>query len=776
MTVDVLTNRYANTRIGANTHETRLNTSTVEIRQFGKLFTRTLDGDLYAQPLVVTGLNIAGKTRNVVYLATARNWVYAYDADDYDACIPLWSRNLGAPVPRDAIFENYLNFASDIGITSTPVIERDAHGGGTMYVVYKTRTVADGTSTFYYRLQALDILTGQDRPDPGTFTNITATVSKEDGSSLAFDPHWHLNRPGLLLQKGVIYIAFGSHGDVGTFYGWIMAYDARTLQQIAAYNTAPDWGQGGVWQSGTGLAADDDGFVYVVVGNGQKPSVNAQQKPPIPQPSMIVEPVYGNCLLKMMLVRHGDAGSLKVVDWFTASDTMHLNEFDTDFIGGPVLFDAPPVPGSSGQLLLGGGKDGKFYLADRNNLGRFMLPANTTILQAEPLCVYHIHGAPVLWKDAHGQWVAYVWSEKDFLKALRFNGKTFDARPLSTSVYGFPQDELRMPGGILAVSSNGDQDGSAIVWASHPTDDDGMNKTVRGTLRAYDARDLNRELWTSDMDAEGLDRVGSFAKFCPPVVANGKVYLATFSRELVVYGLFADIGRKPRDQDCGLFRLQAVTAGPPVQQSGSYACSRYDLRITGQGIGGTSDNFLFAYVNRDSDNEPVIRITARFEGINAPNYPHARAGVMIRKFDEPGHLPPLRFAAMLITNQNQALFLHRDADGAAAAQDGPIDVTIPCFIRLTGQKVEGAVGFVDFTGEVSQDGLTWKAVSAVTRIKIDGELMTGLAVTAQTGPAPDVSTMQAHACFSKAEVVPDISNMTAAPAMLLEEHPAPGGS
>jgi hypothetical protein len=772
MAVHVLTNRYNSARTGANMAETLLDTKSVAVTTFGKLFTRTVDGDLYAQPLIVSNVIVSDATRNVVFLATARNWVYAYDADVPDSCLPLWARNLGQPVPRDDIFENYLNFASYIGVTSTPVIEIDGRGGGTMYVVYKVRTITQGVKSFTYYLRALDITTGEDRTGANNPSVIAATAPKSDGTTIIFDPKWHLNRPGLLLSNGIIYMAFGSHGDVGNFYGWIMAYDSQTLKQVASYNTAPDWGQGGVWQSGTGLAADEDGYIYAVVGNGERPSTNAKKNPPILPPRNILKPVYGNSILKMELNQSGGKASLDVVDWFTASDTMNLNELDNDFIGGPVLFDVPPVDGSSGHLIIGGGKDGKIYLGDRNFLGSWMADINKRILQAEKLCRFHIHGAPVIWENSKGETVAFVWSEKDFLRALRFNGKTFDAKPITTSVYGFPEDELRMPGGILTVSANGVQQGTAIVWASHPTDDDGMNQTVLGTLRAFDASNLNNELWNSDMDAEGADRVGSFAKFCPPVVANGKVYLATFSRELVVYGLLSEIGKKPRDQDCGIFQLQGISfAGAPVQQSGSYACTRYDLRITGQGLGDGKDSFQFAFVSRDSDNEPEISITARVDGINASNYPNPYAGVMIRKF---GDTTPnfqtnaTRYAAVIVTKDKKVLFLHRDVDGGTTTKDGPVLVTFPCFVRLTATKLEEEPGFIEFVGEYSDDGIDWKRVSAMTKIAIDGRLMVGLAVTAQIGSVADTTTDQAHASFSRVAVVPAISNVTSSPPMMFD--------
>jgi hypothetical protein len=496
----------------------------------------------------------------------------------------------------------------------------------------------------------------------------------------------------------------------------------------------------------------------VVVGNGESPSTNAAKKPPIPTPPTIQQPLYGNAILKLGLVRERNGARFNVVDWFSASNVMDLNEHDTDFVGGPILFEAPDGDRPPRKLILGGGKDGKFYLANRSQLGGWMLGPNTRILQEDQVCTFHIHGAPVVWKNSNGEIAAFVWSEKDYLKKLPFNVDKFLARPLSTSVYGFPQDELRMPGGMLALSWDGQQDETAIVWAYHPTDDDAMNKTVDGTLRAFDARDLNRELWNSDMDAQGIDRVGSFAKFCPPIVANGKVYLSTFSRELAVYGLFSKASKPSRQDMAGIFELRGI--GPGVQQSGSYSCSRYDLRVSGQGISGSQDSFLFAHVCRDSNQESVISVSARVDGINASQYPAARAGVMIRKFDQQGGDLSRRFAALVITNQNKVLFLHRDQEGGMVQQDGPIDVTLPCFVRVSANRSD-APGCFDLEAEYSLDGVRWeRPVNALTRVQLDGRVMIGLIATAQTGPTPDTDILEAHASFSKIVVVPTESTVT----------------
>jgi hypothetical protein len=750
LAINVCTNRYDNSRSGQNPNETQLNPANVSLGTFGKLFARTVDGDLYAQPLIASGLFIHKTKRNVVFLATSRNWVYAYDADVPEEIVPLWSRQLGPPVPRNAILENNLNFASEVGITSTPAIELNGRGGGTLYVVAKNLTFVAGDPVFSYQLHALNLLTGKSRQRPFAQTTIQASLTSPAGRRIVFDPKMQLNRPGLLLLDGVLYLAFGSHADQGTFYGWIMAYEAATLKQLAVYNTAPDWGQGGVWQSGTGLAGDKEGFVYAVVGNGEKPS----NHPASPEP--ITAPLYGNALLKLKLDQRSNA--FAIVDWFTASDWRELNENDRDFVGGPILFEASSDSGAKRQLILGGGKDGKFYLADRSNLGGYMAGKNTRILQEEPLCNFHIHGAPIAWKTAEGDIVAFVWSEKDHLKALAFKGMKFDGTPLSKSDYGFPLDELRMPGGILCLSWDGKRSDSAIVWASHPTDDDAMNKTVDGTLRAFAAGDLTRELWNSDMDARGTDRVGSFAKFCPPVVANGKVYLSTFSRELAVYGLFSEIGQQARSDEIGIFELRVI--GPGVQQSGFYSCSRYTLQVSGAGIGGVRDSFLFAHVARDSDHETVIAVTARIDGINAAQYPGAACGIMIRKFEEDTDPAIHRFAAILVTAKVGVQFVYRKQDGEAVQQSDAVDINLPCFVSLTATKNGGTAGVVDFRATLSSDGSNWKALADPISIQIDGRLMVGLVATAQSGTAPEPTNSAAQASFSHVAVVPAISDVT----------------
>ena len=484
------------------------------------------------------------------------------------------------------------------------------------------------------KLYALDLLTGQDRIAP---TRIEVDLLP-GRPGIAFSPKFNLNRPGLLLQNGVVYLAFGSHDDNGDYCGWILAYDAKMLKQLAAYNTTPDWGEGGIWQSGTGLAGDGE-CVYAVVGNGKE---TGDRTPPNP----VTKPEYGNALLKLKL--DATAGVLKIVDWFTTKNVFAQNDDDVDLIGGPVLFEAETGPkGERRSFLLGGGKDGHFYLAYRDKLGCWT-PDNSGILQAKQLCEYHIHGAPVVWSSGRGNTFAYVWSERDALKSFKLGSQGFGP-PRQFSEVRFPVMEDRMPGGILTLSWDGTDPESAILWASHPTRENAMNKTVAGTLRAFKATDLTRELWNSDMDPAGDDRIGSFAKFSPAVVANGRVYIGTFSRELAVYGLLDE----PRF-DMGDFELRNIG---DVDKLGSYAAGRYVLKLGGAGIGVLPEGFLFA--NREHNlADSDLKLTARFVGFNVDHLATpARAGLLVRDGFEAGKGA---MVALVIDRDGHAFVLARD--------------------------------------------------------------------------------------------------------------------
>jgi hypothetical protein len=487
---------------------------------FGKLFEREVDGDIYAQPLLKTNVLIPGAgMRNVVYVATAKNSLYAFDADSPDAQKPFWchSRELfGDPVPKDDVTdmpkdEKYLNFATTVGIVSTPVIDPQTK---TIYVVANSKKGND----FSFQIHAFDIATGREKTEMNSPSNVTAAVlgngvGNVDGR-IAFHPRKMLNRPGLLLVGGVLYLAFTSHLDGEPkfeYHGWIMAYDAQTLKQISVLCTTPDGIQGGIWQSGAGLAAEErEGtypLLYVVIANGSSTGRNFGES---------VAQLYPGPLLS-------------VKQAFIPKDAAYLDDHDLDLSTGPLLL--PGLP-----LLVACSKEGACYVLDRADMHLVQkFPAGVNSYGGDRPS--NIHGTPVVWWDANNLLHLFVWGEEDFPRAFAFDGARF--QPAGRGNVRAP--EKSMPGGMLSLSANGRTLDSAIVWASVPFKGDANLQTVPGILRAFDALDLTKELWNSEQNP-ARDRVGMFAKFCPPVVANGKVYLATFNdgsqpNKLVVYGL-----------------------------------------------------------------------------------------------------------------------------------------------------------------------------------------------------------------------------------------------
>ncbi len=503
---NVLTHRYDLGRTGANLNETRLNVANVNPRQFGKLFSRAVAGQVYAQPLYVSQVEFADQSiRNVVYVATEHNSVYAFDADDAEAVEPLWQVNLGTSVLSTEISSNYRDLMPEVGITGTPVIDLASQ---TIYLVAKSKNIDDGS--YHQRLHALHLSTGQEQP--GSPVEITASVAGTGAGSVdgkvVFDPLYQLNRPGLLLLNGVVYVAFGSHGNRGPHHGWLLAYDASTLEQVAVFNTTPDSEGGSIWQSGQGLVADGEGNIYLTTGNGPFDLQDGKRE-------------YGNCALKF-----STQNGLSLVDYFTPHNTEVLNQFDIDLgAGGPVL-----LPGVN--RLLFAGKDTVLRVLDTEDLGGFN-PTDRIVQQFQP-SPGRLFGAPVYWESPTYGKVIYYWAAGDALKVYKLlGGKLQEFETALSPVMTVAGISNAAP---LSLSANGGKPATGILWATGSLQGDANRNTVPGVLRAIDASDITRELWNSELNAE-RDSLGSFAKFCPPTVANGKVYVATFSGQLQVYGL-----------------------------------------------------------------------------------------------------------------------------------------------------------------------------------------------------------------------------------------------
>jgi hypothetical protein len=509
----VLTQRNDDGRTGNNLSETELTTATVEARRFGKLFSRAVDGDIYAQPLYVAGLRVDGqdRPRNVVFTATQHNSVYAFDADDAAAGTPLWHVNLGPSVPSHEIgmLDNgpYRDISPEIGITGSPVIDLETR---TLWVAAKTRKSDGGIRQV---LAAVDIASG--RQKPGSPVEIRATVRGKGvgstGGALAFNPRTSNQRASLLLHRGVLYVAWASHADIQPYHGWVMAYDARTLKQLAAWSTTPDGEGGGVWMSGTGPSADAEGNVYLVVGDGTFSAQRGGRD-------------YGDSFVKLRLTPEG----LRVRDWFTPHDEADMNMRDKD-LGSTGALLSP-----DGRHVFGGSKLGWLYQLDASYLGGHRKDGDTQIPAAFRVVQGSMYGTPLYWDDPRRGLTLYTWCSFDRLRAFRTD-ETGCLIATPAAVSSLPPFRVK-PGGFLSLSADGGAPGTAIVWASHPDTRKARREQSAGVLRAFDAEEISRELWNSEQVPE-RDRVGAFAKFCMPTIANGKVYLGTVSDQLHVYGL-----------------------------------------------------------------------------------------------------------------------------------------------------------------------------------------------------------------------------------------------
>jgi uncharacterized protein (TIGR03437 family) len=515
--VDVLTANYDNNRTNANLGEFVLNKSNVNPTQFGKLFALAVDGQVYAQPLYMRGVNVAGGARNVLYVATMNNSVYAFDADATSSTAPIWQRNFGAAVDPDDFSIaglSYTDILAQLGILSTPVIDP---ASGTLYVVHYTFTKGSNGNVYAYYLHALDLATGAEKFNGPVQIQASVTGSGWAGletpvnNQLAFDAGQHLQRPGLLLLNGTVYVAFGSHGDITPWHGWLIAYDATTLQQTSVFNTtANNAGGASIWQGGKGLAADAAGNIYVATANGTQDGVQA----------------WGESVLRL-----STSNGINAVDYFTPGEWVTLNTSDTDMgATGPVL-----IPGTN--LLYAIGKEGVLFLLDQANLGH-EVPTNTQVVQSfqagNPALTLAQQESSWLvfntafWDNIEGQ-ILYMWPQGQPLCSYRMLNGVFGTTAYSTNKTA----TSNLPFSGMTVSAYGSLANTGILWITSVSS---ASLPASGTLHAFDAMDLTVELWNSDMQSD-RDTLGSFTKFANPTVANGKVFAPTDSREIVVYGL-----------------------------------------------------------------------------------------------------------------------------------------------------------------------------------------------------------------------------------------------
>ncbi|MGZ3812823.1 MAG: hypothetical protein ACXVJN_13830 [Mucilaginibacter sp.] len=524
--ISVLTQHNDNTRAGINNQETVLTTSNVNSKEFGKLFTLTVDDEVYAQPLVVSNLSIGLGSHNVLFVATVNNTVYAFDADRGNL---YWKKNFTPLGMRPPNFKDmasswcnpYNNITYNIGIVGTPVIDSAAQ---TIYFVSRSTSA----NNFVQYLHAVNIVTGNEQP--GSPVTIAASVTGSGDGNInnvvSFDPLRNNQRQGLALVNGVVYVSFSSHCDWNPYHGWILGYNSKTLQQQTVYNDTPDGEEGGLWESGMGIAADLKGNLYVVSGNGTvgKKSLYSTIGNGTAENSVSPDPTDPSGRAESALKLTPSGGTLQVSSYFTPTNYLDININDLDYgVMGTML-----IPNSNYYLT--GCKDGNLYLLDKDNMGGFSGVYNH-VQEIIPLSV-SLHCQPAYYIGDANEF-AYVWGENDRLRAFAFNRGTnrFATNPIVSPVNG----PTGQSGAVLSVSSNGTKSGTGILWAAYAINGDAESVSCPGILRAFDANDITKELWNSTQTSG--DYVGNYAKFSPPTIANGHVYLATFSEKIIVYGL-----------------------------------------------------------------------------------------------------------------------------------------------------------------------------------------------------------------------------------------------
>lgn len=496
-------------RTGQNLSETILTPANVNSNSFGKLFSYAVDGYVYAQPLYLPNVTITGKgTHNVVFVATENDSVYAFDADTNSP--PLWQVSFINPaagvttVPSSDV--GTTDIVPQIGITGTPVIDAQR---GTLFVVAKTKEVVDGSPRYFQRLHALDIASGAEKlGGPFVISGFyPGTCEVNVNGYVVFSPLRHHQRAGLALYGRLLYVAFASHGDNNPYTGWLMVFDAQTGTRLAVWNSAPDTGfpgecRGGIWQGGAAPAIDFTGKIYLATGNGYANAFSGGRD-------------YSDSAVKLSLTSSG----LNVVDYFTPYNQANLEGSDSDLGSGGVLL-LPPQPGPNPQLLTAGGKEGKLYLIDRANMGKFRAGGDTQIVQTLN-GVGAVFGIPAYFN--RGVYVGGGFSGS--MKLFKLTNGLFATTPASqtNTVFGFP-------GPTPSISANGSTNG--IVWALQ---NDAYNSSGQAILHAYDAANLVTELYNSNQNAI-RDQPGPAVKFTVPTVVNGKVYAGT-ANSLAVYGL-----------------------------------------------------------------------------------------------------------------------------------------------------------------------------------------------------------------------------------------------
>jgi outer membrane protein assembly factor BamB len=560
----VLTRSYDNGRTGANVSEHSLNPANIANRQLQRFKSLDIPDDprVEAQPLYVPGLAMKdGNTHNVVFVCSMGNTVYAFDADAPEGADLIWKVPVGAAFkppldPRHPPHGTTIDmFGINIqwGILSTPVIDLDADGGPAMYLVNWVVKQSGKPALFLHAVRLKD---GQEFKPP---LAVAADVTNAAGKTVLLSPD-QKQRAALLLvplrgQHKVVYVATAGGENPGGPHGWMVAYNIDAWQKIDAWVSTPSSFGGGMWMASQGPAADEDGNVYAMTGNGgftRDRNGHVQD--------FAGQTDFAESIVKLSLVPSSAGRKLQMVDWFAPFRDSSRKFKDQDLgSGAPIL-----PPGMN--IVLGAGKDGVLYVLDRNNMGKkvgdfskLKTPAIFFTFFPGPEFsptgdidfggkTHHLHGSPVFWNSPDQGPTLFDWGENECLRSWAINTPgtkiTFLAKSaeVASSALANPsvKGEGGMPGGMLALSADGNQAHSAVVWATAPINDNANQKVVEGIVRAYDATELDTNnntdgtrrlklLWDNlRLPANDTRRRFAFSKFCTPFVADGKLYVTTY--------------------------------------------------------------------------------------------------------------------------------------------------------------------------------------------------------------------------------------------------------
>jgi Domain of unknown function (DUF4214) len=536
--VDVLTYHNDNASTGQYLVESTLNPGNVNSSTFGQVLSVAVDGQVYAEPLYMSNVNITTGafqgTRNVLFVATEHDSVYTFDADTGAV---LWHDSFINPaagvttVPNADVASK--DISPEIGITATPVIDPTAN---TIYVEVKTKEILNGADHYVQRLHAVSVNNGSETMggpaliadtifDGSNYTYVSGPTVNGTGAGsingkITFNALRQMDRTALTLYNGTIYMGFASHNDIGPYHGWVLGYSAQNLALVAAFNTTPNGTEGGIWESGGRIAISPQGALFLETGNGTfDTTLDANGFP--------IQGDYGDSFIKLAVDpsssptnQNINGWRLKAVDYFTPRNQAALDANDRDLgSGGPLLLPASVGSTAHPLLLVGAGKQGVIYLIDQNNMGKYHSKANDVVQTLPGGMIASSYDTPAYYNGT-----IYYVADGDVAKAFSIANGVLSASPTSES-----SDSYAFPGSTPSISANGSTGG--IVWDI----DHGSNE-----LRAYSASNYSDELYTSAQAANNRDQLGSSVKFTVPLVANGKVYVGT-SNSVVFFGLLTDL-------------------------------------------------------------------------------------------------------------------------------------------------------------------------------------------------------------------------------------------